>query len=84
MNDCCFYVIAQFVPWNFAKFWKQSLGFVVISIGTGISVKQKKNALFKLMNTLTKLQKVSDSFENIVVKIRFIYSIHLKADQIYF
>ena len=36
------------------------------------------------MNTLTKLQKVSDSFENIVVKIRFIYSIHLKADQIYF
>ena len=55
-----------------------------MSIGTGISVKQKKNALFKLMNTLTKLQKVSDSFENIVVKIRFIYSIHLKADQIYF
>ena len=43
-----FYLTGQCVPWNFTKFWKQSLGFVVMRIGTFMSVTQKQ--ILSLLN----------------------------------
>ena len=37
-----FYLNGQFVPRNFEKFGKQSLGFLVMRIGTCISLTQKE------------------------------------------
>ena len=42
------------------------------------------DALFKLMKRFTKSQRVSDSLENIKVKIRFIECKHSKEEQTYF
>ena len=66
------------MSWNFKKFWKQSFDFVVMCIGTCMSVAQKKkiNALFELMKTFTESQRLSDSFEKITVKIRLIHCKH--------
>ena len=75
-----FSLTAQFVPWNSGDIWKQSLGFDVMRIGTCVSVTQK-NALFKLMK---ESQMVSDSFESMTVKIRFIHYKPMKAEQTYF
>ena len=36
------YLIGKYVPWNFGKFWRQSLGFFVMSIGTCMLVIQKE------------------------------------------
>ena len=36
-----FYLTEEFVHWNFGKFWKQSLSFVVMRTGTCMSVTQK-------------------------------------------
>ena len=46
-------VTEQFVPWNFEIFWKQSLDFAVMHIGTCMLVTQK-NVSLKLMKTITK------------------------------
>ena len=35
-------LLGQFHPWNFAKFWKQSLDFVVKRFGICMSVTQEK------------------------------------------
>ena len=76
-----FSLTAQFVPWNSGEIWKQKLGFAVMRIGTCMSVTHKKNALFKLMK---ESQIVSDSFESMTVKIRFIHYKPMKAEQTYF
>lgn len=60
------------MPSTFKKLQKQSLGFAVIYIGTYMSVTQKENNSFKFMKTFTESQRLSDSFEDTVVKIRFI------------
>ena len=72
-----FYLAGQFVPENFGKLWKHSLGFVVICIGTCMSVAQKMLCL----NLRKPSQMVSDSSENITVKIKFIHCKHMKAEQ---
>ena len=36
------YLTGQIVSWNFGKFWKQSLGVVVMCIETCISMIQKE------------------------------------------
>ena len=36
-----FHLTRQCVPWNFEKFWKQNLDFVVMRIVTCMSVTQK-------------------------------------------
>ena len=33
-----FYLTGQCLPWNFAKFWKQSLGFIVMSTASFMSL----------------------------------------------
>ena len=62
------------MPWNFAKLQKQSLGFAVIRIGTYRSVKQEEMVCVNL-------KRVSDSFENNKVNIRFIQCKHRKVDK---
>ena len=44
----------------------------------------KRNVLFKLIKAFAKSQRVSDSFENIIVKIKCLQYKHLKAEQSYF
>ena len=44
----------------------------------------QRDALFKLMKPFTESQRVSDSLENIKVKIRFIQCKHSKEEQTYF
>ena len=68
------------MPWNFGKFCKHSIGFVVMCIETFMSVMQNRNVLFKLIKTLS----VSNSFENITAKIRMIHCKYMKAEQTYF
>ena len=60
------------MPSTFKKLQKQSLGFAIIYIGKYMSVTQKENNSFKFMKTFTESQRLSDSFEDTVVKIRFI------------
>ena len=71
------YLTGQFVSWNFGNLWKQSLGFGVMRIELYVS-DTKRNNLFKFMKTLTESQRVSDLFENILIKIRFINWKHMK------
>ena len=72
-----FYLTGQFMPYNFGRFWKQSLGFVFTHIGTCMSGTQKE----VLMKTIAK---GLDSFKYIIDKIRFIHSKRMKVEQLYF
>lgn len=62
------------MPLNIVKLQKQILDFAVFRIGTYRSMTQKQMFWFNFQN-------VSDSFENIKVKIKFIQS---KTEQTYF
>ena len=74
----------QCVPWNFAQILEIKFMFCCYAHCNFYVKDTKRNALFiNLMKTFTESHRVSDSFENVSFKIRFIHYEHMKADHRY-